>query len=83
MYTVYVLHSPTHQKIYIGYTSNFEQRMISHNELGKKGWTVKFRPWVIVFTETFDSKKQAMLREKQLKNASNRRKIWDIINKKQ
>ncbi|WP_325635244.1 GIY-YIG nuclease family protein, partial [Parapedobacter sp.] len=45
MFTVYVLHSGKHDKIYIGFTSNLEQRLKSHNELGKKGWTIKFRPW--------------------------------------
>jgi len=40
MFTVYVLYSPAHDKIYIGYTSNLEQRFLSHNELGKKGHTV-------------------------------------------
>ncbi len=37
MYTVYALYSAAHQKIYVGYTSNLEQRLLSHNELGKKG----------------------------------------------
>ncbi|MEX0723823.1 MAG: GIY-YIG nuclease family protein [Gracilimonas sp.] len=44
MLTVYALYSPTYEKIYIGYTSNLEQRLLSHNKLGKKGWTVKYRP---------------------------------------
>ncbi|MEX2479157.1 MAG: GIY-YIG nuclease family protein [Gracilimonas sp.] len=44
MPTVYALYSPTYEKIYIGYTSNLEQRLLSHNKLGKKGWTVKYRP---------------------------------------
>ena len=42
IYTVYVLHSPKFDKIYIGYTSDLEQRMLSHNELGKKGWKSNF-----------------------------------------
>jgi putative endonuclease len=29
--------------------------MLSHNVLATKGYTVKFRPWTIVFTENFDS----------------------------
>jgi len=79
MYTVYVLYSPKYEKIYIGYTANLEQRMLSHNELGTKGWTIKYRPWVIVFTEEFETKPEAIAREKKLKNASNREKIWQII----
>jgi len=37
--------------------------------LGTKGWTVKFRPWRIIHTEEFDTKAEAMQREKQLKSS--------------
>lgn len=43
MFTVYALHSPDYEKIYIGHTSNLDQRMLSHNKLGK-GWTKSYRP---------------------------------------
>ena len=42
MYTVYVLYSKQYDKIYIGYTSDLEGRLKSHNELSTKGWTIKF-----------------------------------------
>jgi putative endonuclease len=74
MYTVYVLYSARYDKIYIGYTSNMEQRFLSHNELGKKGWTVKYRPWHILYTEQYDEKSEALLREKFLK--SGRGRAW-------
>lgn len=80
MYTVYVLYSVRYHKIYIGYTSNIEERMKSHNELGKKGWTIKFRPWELIHTESFESKKEAMDREGQLKSAKGREFIWKLIN---
>ena len=72
MHTVYILYSKKFDKIYIGCTSNLEARFKSHNELGTKGWTIKFRPWEIVYTEEFDSKREALDREKQLKGAKGR-----------
>jgi predicted GIY-YIG superfamily endonuclease len=36
----------------------------------------------VVLTEEFNSKFEAMAREKQLKNANQRTWIWEIINKK-
>ncbi len=80
MFTVYVLHSPSSGKIYVGFTSNLQQRILSHNQLGKKGWTIKYRPWRLVMTEVFDDKKSAMTREKQLKGAKGREWIWNLIN---
>ncbi len=82
MFTVYVLYSPTHDKIYIGYTANLEQRFLSHNELGKKGYTVKYRPWEIVHTEEFATKADAAAREKSLKSATGRRFVWEKIRQK-
>ncbi len=72
MFTVYVLYSEKFDKIYIGYTSDLEQRFLSHNKLSKKGYTVKFRPWKIVYTEQFEDKKEAMRREKALKSSRGR-----------
>jgi putative endonuclease len=79
MFTVYILYSETFNKIYVGYTSNLSQRFLSHNELANKGWTIKFRPWKIVYTEIFETKARAMQREKQLKSAKGREWIWQMI----
>ena len=72
MFTVYVIHSPTYDKIYIGYTSDLRNRLISHNELGDKGWTIKYRPWELIHTEDFSTKSEALKREKQLKSSRGR-----------
>ena len=79
MFTVYVLYSNGYDKIYIGFTSNLEQRLLSHNVLGKKGWTMKFRPWMLIHTEVFVIKSDAMKREKELKTATGRNFIWSFI----
>ena len=79
MHKVYILYSQGHKKIYVGYTGNLEARLLSHNELGKKGWTIKFRPWVLVYTEDFDTKAQALLKEKELKSGKGREWIWSEL----
>ena len=79
MFSVYVLYSETFGKIYVGFTSDTEQRLKSHNELATKGWTIKFRPWKIIHTEVFDNKQDAMRREKELKSAKGREWIWQKV----
>ncbi len=71
IYTVYILFSINFQKHYTGFTSNLEQRMISHNLLGKD-WTAKYRPWKVIYTKKFENKKEAMLYEKWLKSGVGR-----------
>jgi putative endonuclease len=70
-FTVYILYSVTAQKHYTGFTSNLEQRLLSHNELGKD-WTASYRPWRLIFTKEFATKKEAMGYEKWLKTGVGR-----------
>ena len=79
MFTVYVLYSEKYHKIYIGYTSNMEQRLLAHNELETKGYTLKYRPWKVIYTEIFTEKSDAMKREKQMKSAKGRDFIWSLV----
>ena len=79
MYVVYILYSAKYKKIYIGYTSNLQERLVSHNELGKKGWTIKYRPWTLVHSEQYESKELTIKRERELKFAKSRAWIWSEI----
>ena len=78
-FVVYVLYSVSYDKIYIGFTSNLSERLVSHNEKGTKGWTIKYRPWVLIYTEEFEEKSGALKREKELKTARGRRFIREEI----
>ena len=79
MFFVYALYSETHNKIYIGYSSNPEKRLLSHNDDRNLGWTGKFQSWKIVYTERCDLKTEALKREKQLKSASGRKFVWNLV----
>jgi putative endonuclease len=55
------------------------ERLKSHNTLATKGYTIKFRPWIIVYTEDFELKSDAMKREKELKSSRGRNFIREHI----
>ncbi|MFN6176349.1 MAG: GIY-YIG nuclease family protein [Flavobacteriales bacterium] len=78
-YWVYALYSPDHDKIYVGETSDLDDRFRSHNELATKGWTVRYRPWVILYTEECSDRSQARKREKQLKSGSGREFLRSLL----
>ena len=82
MHHVYVLFSPKYDKIYIGESTNIGDRFISHNLDTNKGWTSRYRPWVLVYAEKCEGKSAALKREKQLKSAAGRRWIWEEIVRK-
>ena len=71
-YVVYILKSLSSQKHYVGYTSNLISRFNSHNFLGKKGYTTRYRPWRVIHVEFYVTKKEAIFREKFLKSGKGR-----------
>ena len=79
MFTVYVLHSEKYNKTYIGFTSDLEARLLSHNHLATKGYTIKYRPWKVIYTEEFSDKASAMKREKELKSSNGRIFIRSLL----
>jgi putative endonuclease len=78
-FVVYILYSEKFNKNYTGYTSNLIARFNSHNLLESKGFTLKFRPWKVIHVEFFDSKSEAMKREKYLKTGIGRELIKKLI----
>ncbi|MEY2792991.1 MAG: hypothetical protein RJA76_983 [Bacteroidota bacterium] len=79
MFVTYVLFSEKFNKIYIGFTNNLITRFHSHNQLATKGFTIKYRPWKVLLVEFFDTKKEACIREKQLKSRKGREFIKNYI----
>ena len=79
MFTVYVLYSPIHTKIYIGFSSDIGKRLFAHNHPSNKGWTRSFQPWTLIYSEEYETKADATQREKQLKSSKGRSFIKDII----
>ncbi len=77
LYTVYILYSEKFDKTYTGYTSDLEMRLRSHNEFSKKDWTRSYRPWKLIHTETFQSKSEAIKREKFYKSGVGRQLIHE------
>ncbi|MCL9807939.1 GIY-YIG nuclease family protein [Flavobacterium luminosum] len=78
-FVVYILFSEVHSKTYVGFTSNLIERFASHNALGKKGYTIKYRPWKVIHVDFFSEKSEALKREKYLKSGKGREFIKEII----
>ena len=70
-YTVYILFTTQFNIHYTGFTSNIDERLKSHCESGKD-WTAKYRPWKLIYTKEFETKKEAILYEKWLKTGIGR-----------
>jgi len=80
MYYVYFLRSLKDQsKTYIGYTTDVEQRLMTHNS-GSSPHTSKNKPWELVSYVAFESQEKALNFEKYIKVGSGhafaRKRFW-------
>jgi putative endonuclease len=78
MYFVYIIYSPKLDKYYIGFTADINDRLAKHNRKSK-GFSNLGRPWELVYYECFETKQEAMSREKQLKGWKNKDRIKAIV----
>ena len=69
MVFVYMLQSKSIRRFYIGVTTNLANRIEQHNN-GHTKSTRPYRPWVLIYFETFSDKSLAYKREYHLKHAS-------------
>jgi putative endonuclease len=77
-YYTYILYSKSINKYYTGYTSDIEKRLERHNA----GWgTYSSRgiPWELVYYEKYDTKSEAIKREKEIKNKKSRKYIEELV----
>ncbi len=70
-----MLYSESGDKSYTGFTNDLERRLTEHNITGTKGFTLRYRPWVLIHQESLTSKLEAMAMERYLKTGAGREKI--------
>ena len=77
-YYLYILHSKSLDRYYIGSTSNLEERLRRHLS-NHQGFTSKAKDWEIVYCEAFLSNNEAQARERWVKNQKSRKVIEGLI----
>ncbi len=80
MTTLYILHSKTINKYYIGQTQNIQQRIVQHNtHHNKKGFTKAAIDWEVVFTFENQNKTTILKLERFIKRMKSPTFIKKII----
>lgn len=80
MYYVYIMANTKDGVLYIGMTNDLARRVEEHKAGATPGFTQKYYVRNLVYVEQFDSRSQAIDREKQLKNWKRQWKI-ELIEK--
>ena len=77
-YCVYIIQSQTTGRYYIGSTENVESRLARHNQ-GRSKYTRAQRPWILVYTQLFETRTEALKREKEIKERKSRKYIDRLV----
>jgi putative endonuclease len=75
---VYIIQSELDNSFYKGFSEDYLKRLSEHNA-GKSNYTSTKIPWRLVYVEICESKREALIREKNLKKAT-RERILVLIN---
>lgn len=74
-YYVYIMASEKNGTLYIGVTNNLSLRVSQHKHRIHEGFTKKYKIYLLVYFEVYDSILNAITREKQLKKWN---RLWKI-----
>ncbi|SDC54558.1 GIY-YIG nuclease family protein [Pedobacter soli] len=78
MFYAYILYSDTRNKYYVGSTSSLQDRLKKHNT-NHSGFTGHTGDWRIVWSEIFETRTLAILKEKEIKRWKSRLMIEKLI----
>ncbi len=78
MHYVYVIKSQKDGRLYVGMTTNLEQRIKEHNA-GYQFSTKDYKPWTLVHFRTFPTRQEARIMEKYFKSGYGKEHLRTII----
>ncbi len=78
MFVVYAIASLNSKYVYVGLTSNLEERLHRHNSRYEKT-TKPYAPFVLIYSESLLNRPDARLKEKFLKGRTGKRILYQII----
>ncbi len=79
-YYLYIIQSLQDNSYYVGQTENLKIRIKKHNS-GMEFYTKRKIPWKLVYTEKYNSRGEAIKREKQIKKKKSKKHIEWLIKK--
>ncbi len=81
LYCVYIMTNKNNTVFYTGVTGDLKKRAYQHKNKLVDGFTKKYNLHKLVYYEAFGTPEKAILREKQIKGGSRKRKV-DLIQEK-
>ena len=71
-YFVYIIYSVSADSFYKGQTADINERINRHNSGNEKA-TARYAPWKLIWSTVVDSRSEASILERKIKNLSRKR----------
>ncbi|THV61376.1 GIY-YIG nuclease family protein [Flagellimonas alvinocaridis] len=81
-YFVYIIYSESVDRYYIGHCQDLEDRISRHNG-GRSKYTKIALDWEVKYTESFSTRGDAMIREREIKKKKSRKYIEFLISERE
>ena len=75
MYYVYIITNANRNVIYTGVTNNIFRRMYEHKNGINEGFSKRYHLKILLYYEMYEEIERAILREKQIKSWSRKKKV--------
>ena len=79
LYYIYIMTNKYNNVLYTGVTNDLQRRVIEHKTGKGSSFTKKYKVYKLVYFESGDDIELAILREKEIKGGSRRKKV-ELIN---
>ena len=80
MYHAYILYSANFNRYYVGHCEDLILRLNRHNNKQVPS-TKPYVPWIMVYSESYETRKDANARELYIKRMKSRKYIEQLVNK--
>jgi putative endonuclease len=78
MYYLYLLLNEAKTRTYVGVTEDLNKRLVKHNA-GRIKSSSPYRPYKIIYTESYETLTEDRRKEKFYKSITGRRKLKEIL----
>jgi putative endonuclease len=78
MHFVYILQNEKDASFYVGRTQDVDERLVRHNE-GRERYTKLHCPWKVVHLKSYESRLEAVRREREIKKKKSRKYILSLV----
>jgi len=82
MFYIYIIYSKKADRYYVGQTDDIANRLLAHQS-GISKYTSIADDWILMYSELFETRNEAIIRENEIKKKKSRKYVEWLISEKE